>query len=120
MSTAQYLLANDLPTDSTDKIITYDTRSYDAVKQKISLYLSVNSGEVPFSSFGNTLLAQLYSVNNEAEASLILKQLMNDLNNFLQDSVVSIVDSSAGIDRTNRAVNLTLNLSNGQNVTFNI
>ena len=120
MSTANYLLVNDLSTDSEGKILTYDTRSFDAVKQKIALYLSVNSGEVPFSSFGNTLLTQLYSVNNEAEASLILKQLINDINIFLQNSVVSVVDSSVAIDRTNRAINLTLNLSNGQNVTFNI
>ena len=120
MATPQYLLISDLSVDAYGKIITYDTRSFDAVKQKISLYLTINTGEVPFSSFGNSLISQLFYVNNDTQANSIMQSLISDINSFIQSTNVTVDDYSVAIDRVNRQLTMNLDMSNGQTITATI
>lgn len=120
MSTAKYLIHTDLTADTNNKIITYDTRTYDAVRQQIDLFFKVNTGEVPFSTFGNNMIAQLFYVNNEDTANSIMSNIMVNMTSFLQRNGIQIVDYSVEVDRVNRKIKLTLNLADGSEIVTNI
>ena len=120
MSTTTYILDSQLNSNAAGNITTYNSVSFDGVKQKIQLYLTINTGEIPFSSFGNDLITQLFYVNNQTEASLILNSLISNVNNFLINSNITVTDYSVAIDRVNRSLNLTLNLSDNTVLNINL
>lgn len=84
-------------------------------KDWINLYMSVISGEVPFSSFGQRFILSLFQSMEESE----ILELINDLVlNIRQKFLLNVNDYTAELSDSNFKLNLFL--SSGETVDFSI
>jgi hypothetical protein len=87
----------------------------ESLKDQINLYLTLISGQIPFSNFGNTLILHILDELNPNLINFYVDELIRDISSYfsinLLDYDITIDDTSATIKLylTNGTIDLTSN-----------
>ena len=104
---AKLFINRNLKKDSYGKINILDKDDLEGKEDLIGLYLDVIQNEIPFSSFGNKLIINIFEHNSEELSRNIISKLISDIEDKYN---ISVVRSNAVIN--DRKLSLQLFLSN--------